>query len=172
MAWRETEPMNERLKFIEESLSGLYTTSELCDRFGVSRKTGYKWRARFHAQGVAGLSDRSHAPHHCPHKLARFVAAAIVAARRKHPHWGPRKLLDWLRPRHPDLALPVPSTAGELLRREGLSHPRRRRRRWRHPGPPSRAQFAPNDLWTADFKGQFRTRDGEYCYPLTIADQA
>lgn len=172
MPWRETEPMHERLRFIEEFLSGLYTTSELCERFGVSRKTGYKWRDRFLAEGRAGLVDRSHAPHHCPHKLAPRIAEAIVGARTKHPHWGPRKLLDWLRPRRPELELPVPSTAGELLRREGLSRPKRGRRRWRHPGPPSRALYAPNDLWTADFKGQFRTRDGEYCYPLTIADQA
>lgn len=172
MPWRETEPMTERLKLIEESLSGLYTTSELCERFGVSRKTGYKWRARFLAEGAAGLKDRSHAPRSCPHKLEERIAAAIIAARKKHPRWGPRKLLDWLRWRQPDLELPAPSTAGELLRREGLSQRERRRRRWRHPGPPRRELFSPNDLWTADFKGQFRTRDGMYCYPLTIADQA
>jgi transposase InsO family protein len=172
MPWLETEPMSERLKFIEESLSGLYTTLELCERFGVSRKTGYKWRARYRELGTSGLHDRSHAPKSCPHKIRARVAAAIVAAREKHPHWGPRKLLDWLRPRRPELELPAASTAGVLLRREGLIHSKRRRRRWRHPGPPSHARFAPNDLWTADFKGQFRTRDGEYCYPLTIADQA
>ncbi|MFN7941075.1 MAG: IS481 family transposase [Thermoanaerobaculia bacterium] len=164
--------MNERLKFIEESRAGLYTTSELCERYGISRKTGYKWLERYHELGVSGLDDRSHAPHSCPHKLEQRVAVAIVAARKKHPHWGPRKLLDWLRPRHPELDLPVPSTAGELLRREGLSVRGRRRRRWRHPGPPARESYGPNDLWTADFKGQFRTRDGVYCYPLTIADQA
>jgi transposase InsO family protein len=163
--------MTERLKFIRESLSGLYTTSELCERFGISRKTGYKWLARFEALGSSGLSDRSHAPKSCPHKLEAIVAAWIVAARRKHPHWGPRKLLDWLRPRRPELHLPAPSTAGELLRREGLVRSSRRRRHWRHPGPPSGIAHAPNELWTADFKGQFRTRDGELCYPLTLADQ-
>jgi putative transposase len=171
MVWKVTEPMTERLKFVHEWQQRLYTTSELCLRHGVSRKTGYKWLERFEAFGKAGLSDRSHRPHRCPHAISRAVAEAILAARLKHPHWGPRKLLDWLRPRRPDLELPAPSTAGSLLSREGLVASRRKRRRWRHPGPPASTALAPNDLWTADFKGQFRTRDGELCYPLTIADQ-
>lgn len=171
MPWLETEPMCERQKFIAEMLSGLYTTSELCERYGISRKTGYKWKARFAELGPPGLRDRSHAPHSCPHRLAREIAQAIVAARKTHSHWGPRKLLDWLRPRRPELELPAASTAGQLLHREGLTHHKRRARRWRHPGPPTSVAHAPNDLWTADFKGQFRTRDGQYCYPLTIADQ-
>lgn len=171
MPWLETKPMTERLKFIAEMLCGLYTTLELCERYGISRKTGYKWLARHAALGPPGLCDRSHAPHRCPHRLSRVVAAAIVAARKQHPFWGPRKLLDWLRPRHPDLELPAASTAGALLHRRGLTRSRRRRRRWRHPGPPTGIARSPNELWTADFKGQFRTRDGELCYPLTIADQ-
>jgi len=106
-----------------------------------------------------------------PDRISDAVAAVICAARRQHPSWGPAKLLAWLGPRHPALELPAVSTAGELLARRGLVKKRRRRRHNQHPGvvPPTTAQ--PNDLWTADFKGHFRTRDGLYCYPLTIADQ-
>jgi putative transposase len=99
------------------------------------------------------------------------VAAVICAARRQHPSWGPAKLLAWLRPRQPALDWPAVSTAGDLLARRGLVKKRRRRRHYQHPGvvPPTTIQ--PNDFWTADFKGHFRTRDGVSCYPLTIADQ-
>ncbi|MEK6718367.1 MAG: helix-turn-helix domain-containing protein, partial [candidate division NC10 bacterium] len=144
---------------------------ELCTRYGISRKTGYKWLGRFEDAGRQGLQERSRAPHACPHRIPNEVAALICEGRRQHPSWGPAKLLDWLRPRHPALDLPASSTAGDLLARRGLVKKRRRRRRGRHPGvvPPTTAQ--PNDLWTADFKGHFRTRDGIYCYPLTVADQ-
>ena len=144
---------------------------ELCARYAISRKTGYKWLARFAEGGRAALRDRSRAPHHCPHRMSAEVAALICAARRAHPSWGPAKVLDWLHLRHPALAWPAPSTAGDLLVREGLVKKRRRRRHHQHPGVVPPTTHAPNDLWTADFKGHFRTGDGIYCYPLTIADQ-
>jgi transposase InsO family protein len=99
------------------------------------------------------------------------VAAAIVEGRRRHPSWGPRKLVAWLDEHRPELELPAASTAGDLLKRRGLVAGRRRRRHWDHPGAPVAVIEGPNDLWTTDFKGQFPTRDGQYCYPLTIADQ-
>ena len=172
MPWLETSPVQQRERFIRDHRLELYTTAELCTRYGISRKTGYKWLARFEEAGRQGLRDRSRAPHHCPHRISPQVAAVICAARRQHPSWGPAKLLAWLEPQHPALDLPAISTAGDLLARRGLVKKRRRRRRhYQHPGvvPPTTTQ--PNDLWTADFKGHFRTRDGIYCYPLTIADQ-
>ena len=170
MPWLETSPMTERQRFVEDAHRGLFSMTDLCARYGVSRKTGYKWLDRYEAHGRAGLVERSHAPHHCPHMIADEVARAICEARRAHPSWGPRKLLAWLGPRHPRLPLPAPSTAGDLLARQGLVKKRVRRRRHLHPGvvPPVTPQ--PNDLWTADFKGHFRTADGLYCYPLTVAD--
>ena len=171
MPWLETSRVEQRERFIRDHRLELYTMAELCTRYGISRKTGDKWRARFEDSGRPGLADRSRAPHPCPHRIAPEVAAVICAARRQHPSWGPAKLLAWLEPRHPVLDLPAISTAGDLLARRGLVKKRRRRRHYQHPGvvPPTTTQ--PNDLWTADFKGHFRTRDGIYCYPLTIADQ-
>lgn len=171
MPWLETVPMDQRTRFIGDYRQGYYSMSELCARYGVSRKTGYKWLGRFEEHGRAGLIDRSRAPHHCPHKISPAVAERLCDARRLHPDWGPVKLIAWLRRRHPLVAWPAASTAGDLLAREGLVKKRRRRRSHAHPGVVPLATTAPNDLWTADFKGQFRTRDGIYCYPLTIADQ-
>lgn len=171
MSWLETSPVDERERFIADDRRGLYTRAELCARYGISRKTGYKWLGRYHEEGRQGLQDRNHAPHHCPH---RIDAALRVGARRKHPDWGPGKLLDWLAPRHPAIDAaewPAVSTAGDPLAREGLVKQRRRRRPHQHPGvvPPTTA--APNDLWTTDCKEQFPTQDGAWCYPLTISDQ-
>jgi len=171
MPWLETAPMDERLRFVQQWKGEEYEKSELCERYGVSRKTGYKWVARFEEEGKRGLVDRSRAPHHCPHKIDADVAALLCAARRAHPTWGARKLIGWLEPRHPAIDWPAPSTVCDLLHREGLVKKRRRRRPHVHPGVVAPVTHAPNDLWTADFKGQFRTRDGIYCYPLTIADQ-
>jgi transposase InsO family protein len=171
MPWLETVAMQQRVQFLAAHQEGLFTMTELCARFGVSRKTGYKWLARYAEGGRAGLGDRSRAPHHCPHRIPEAVAELICRARRAHPDWGPAKLLDWLEPRHPDVEWPAASTAGDLLARRGLVAKRRRRRPHQHPGVVPPTTETPNDLWTADFKGQFATRDGVYCYPLTIADQ-
>lgn len=171
MPWLETAPVDERIRFISDHRLGLYSLRELCQRYNVSRKTGYKWLARMEAGGRAALRDRSRAPHHCPHRIPADVAAQICAAREAHPSWGPRLLLQWLAERAPHVAWPAPSTAGDLLARRGLVKKRRRRRaHYYHPGVVAPVTHAPNDLWTADFKGHFRTRDGRYCYPLTVAD--
>ena len=172
MPWMETSPVDQRTQFLAEQRRGLYTMQELCDRYAISRKTGYKWLARVREDGRRGLEDRSRAPHSCPHKTSEAIAALIVAGRRAHPDWGPQLLLAWLRPRHAAIRYwPAASTAGALLKREGLVLPRRRRRPVTHPGVVDPLTARPNDLWTADFKGQFRTQDRIYCYPLTIADQ-
>ena len=163
--------MEQRERFIRDHRLALYNMADLSARYGISRKTGYKWLDRFDQGGREGLGDRSRAPHRCPHKISHEVATLICEARRRHPSWGPDKLLDWLGPRHPAVDLPAVSTAGDLLARKGLVKKRRRRRHYQQPGVVPIRTVHPNDLWTADFKGHFRTRDGVYCYPLTVADQ-
>ena len=172
MPWKESVAMDERLQFVRDAMRDRFTMSELCARYGVSRRIGYKWLARYDAEGRRGLADRSRAPRHCPHRIATTLAELLVAERVAHPHWGARKLLKVLATRHPRVTgWPAASTAADLLARRGLVQRRRRRRPHLHPGVLRPTTVAPNDLWTADFKGQFRTGNGQYCYPLTIADQ-
>ena len=163
--------MDERPRFIDAHRAGGFTMTELCARFGVSRRVVYKWLARYDAEGRAGLRARTRAPHQCAHRIADPIAELLCATRRKHRDWGAEKLLDYLRPRYPGVDWPAVSTVGDLLKRRGLVKPRRRRYKAAHPGVVPPATRAPNDLWTADFKGEFQTGDGEYCYPLTVADQ-
>ena len=171
MPWTETMPRDQREKFIRDLRLGVMTMTELCERCGIARKTGYKWLDQHFHEGMAGLKDRSRTPKHTPHKTPERIRELILDAKRTHPNWGAPKLVKWLNRKHPTLKLPAPSTAGALLQKEGLTKPRRKRRRWRHPGAPVLKPSAPNELWTVDFKGQFKTKDGIYCYPLTIADQ-
>lgn len=169
MPWNETTKMRERVRFVGDFERELFSMSELCERYGISRVTGYKWLERFEEEGLDGLKDRSRAPIKCPHRTDAEVVGLLADARRRHPHWGPKKLIPWLARRH-DRDWPAPSTAGEILKRLDLVKDRRRRRHVDHPGRPLTQASGPNQLWTADFKGQFKTQDANYCYPLTVAD--
>lgn len=145
--------------------------SALCEEFGISRKTGYKWRARFAEKGVAGLEDLSRRPHASPLRVSGDTVAAVVALRQAHPTWGPRKLAGSLSRSRGDKPLSA-RTVARILARAGLIQQARRRRR---PAPtgvlaPQLQPQAPNVLWTVDFKGWWRTRSGERCEPLTIRD--
>ena len=170
MPWREVSPMDEKVRFIEAFRSGVFNFTELCAFFGISPKTGYKWVGRWKEQGQAGLEDRSHAVRSCPHQMGEDVAAVLLAIRRKHRGWGPAKLLRIVHKRRPSLPLPARSTTAALFKRHGLVKPRRRRPHPGHPGLGQTAMSHPNAVWTADFKGQFKTLDGEWCYPLTLVD--
>src|SRR5262245_57103355 len=121
MPWRTTCPMDERTRFIAARLAGEDSMSELCRRFGISRKTGYKLWARYAADGPAGLQERSHAAHRQPHAVAATMQAALLTARQGHPSWGARKLKAWLTRRYPSQRWPAASTIGELLQRHGLT---------------------------------------------------
>jgi transposase InsO family protein len=144
--------------------------SDLCAEFGISRKTGYKFLNRFKQYGPVGLYDEPRIALRVPHRISGEVAALILEARRAHPTWGARKLLAWLAAKHQGLRLPVSSTIGELLKRNGLVQTRRRRRTVPAPATGRHQAAAPNQVWCADFKGQFRLGNGRYCYPLTISD--
>ena len=170
MPWKEVSPMSERSRFATDCLSTEWSMTELCEHYGISRKTGYKWLARFLEDGRNGLTDRSRAPLSCPHKTPDHIVELLIEARHRHPTWGPKKLLALLSKKHPDYPWPAQSTTADILSRNGLIKSRRRTRRPGHPGRPDTPMTRPNEIWTIDFKGQFRTRDGHYCYPLTVAD--
>jgi putative transposase len=170
MPWRERSSMDERVQFISDYLRQLWTMTEMCHRYGISRKTAYKWIARYESDGPRGLEARSSRPGCSPQATAPREVTAIVALRKRHPSWGGKKILTVLRERHPTWALPAISTANDILQRHHLVPPRRRRRPLAHPGYHPTPVTAPNLVWTADFKGHFRTRDGCLCYPLTVCD--
>jgi len=161
--------MNERVKFIARYLENEEPFAVLCEEAGISRKTGYKWVERYEGGGVRALVDRSRAPRSHPQAVSAAVIDAILALRRRHPRWGPRKLLAVLRRREPDRLWPVPSTMGDILRQRGLVRPRRRRRYSAPYAERLREYAAPNAVWCADFKGHFPVADAR-CHPLTIMD--
>lgn len=168
MGWKGVTVMDQRVRFIAEYVKGHFPFNELCLQFNISRKTGYKWVERYEQGGPEGLVDRSRRPHTCPHLTDREVIDALIKARIRHPTWGPKKLLKILSCRYP--ILPAISTAADILKREGLITPDRRRVKRKHPGCPMTLAKEPNDIWSADYKGHFRMRNGAYCYPLTVAD--
>jgi putative transposase len=170
MAWKETCVADEKLRFIAAYLAGDEPMTALCASFGVSRDTGYRLVRRYEAEGIAGLAPHSRAPHRRPQAMAQAVVEAILDLRRARPHWGPKKLLAVLQRENSATCWPVASTIGDLLRREGLSAPRRRRRAAMPTSQPFQPVLAPNDLWCIDFKGWFRTGDGRRCDPLTLTD--
>jgi transposase InsO family protein len=170
MPFKEADATKARMRFVTLSDEGLFSHTELCKRFGVSRQAGYDVIERFQAEGVDGLKDHSHAPKQVPHRISDEIAALLVKTREAHDDWGPRKILAYLAGQHPELKLPAASTVGDLLKRRGMVQARPPRRVWRHPGRSTITALAPNDMWSVDFKGQFRTRDGQTCYPLTVAD--
>jgi transposase InsO family protein len=170
MPWNHSDAVTERLRFVALVKEGSYQMKELCERFGVSRQAGYDTLNRYNEKGVDGLKDGSHVPHTCPHRITQEMREVLLAAKRAHPDWGPRKILDWLHRRKPEMALPAASTVGDLYSREKLVKSRPRTRNWRHPGRSPVRVGEPNDLWTMDFKGDFRMGNGQRCYPLTIAD--
>ena len=116
------------------------------------------------------MESRPRRPHHCPHQTAPGIIDALKEERQKHPTWGPKKLLEVLRKSNPDWSYPAISTTADILKREGLIHERRRRFKRKHPGCPKTTTTKPNDIWTADYKGHFKMKNGQYCYPLTVCD--
>ena len=170
MGWKVSDPMSEKLKLVVLFQSGQRSMTSICQELNISRKTGYKLLKRYDEEGPEGLKERSRAPHVMARQTPLEIRDLIIAARRAHPTWGPRKLKAWLEDRDSSLELPYPSTIGDLLKREGLVHPRRRRFK-----PPVTATLPslvtqPNQEWCVDFKGEFRLGSGPYCYPLTVTD--
>jgi len=170
MPWSQTTPMHQRTLFIADHLPGTRSVTELCAEYGISRKTAYKWIDRYIRRGPAGLEDRSRRPRNAPNATAPAIAEPLIGLRRNHATWGAKKLLAVLKRRHPNWLLPKRSAACNLVKRHGLILRKTPRRLIGHPGRPSALILAPNHVWCADFKGQFRMGNGRYCYPLTVSD--
>ena len=171
MPWRESTVMEERLRFVARRLEGEPMTA-LCREFGISRKTGHKLFARYKTCGLEALGDRPRRPGRVANRLPVPVEATIVALRREKPTWGARKLRELLARRlGPDVPVPARSTIHAVLDRHGLVE-HARARRPRATGTALSQPAAANELWCADFKGEFRLGNGRLCYPLTVTDQA
>jgi transposase InsO family protein len=163
--------MEERLRLVARLLEG-EAMSEVCREFGVSRKTGYKIFERYKDHGLEALSDRSRRPVRYANQLPRQIESLIVRCKQEKPHWGARKIRELLLRRlDGDFRVPAKSTVHAVLCRHGLVKPLNPPRR-HAAGTPLSQGIAPNDLWCADFKGEFKLGDGRYCYPLTVTDHA
>jgi transposase InsO family protein len=171
MPWKESSVMDERLCFVGRLLDGEAMT-DLCREFGISRKTGYKIFDRYKECGLEALSDRSRRPVHYANQLPAQIESLIVSLKNNKPHWGARKIRELLVKRLAgDVRVPARSTIHAVLDRHGLvKRPGRARRH--ASGTPLSQGAAPNRLWCADFKGEFKLGNGRYCYPLTVTDHA
>jgi transposase InsO family protein len=158
-----------RLEFISRLRRG-ERIGDLSRDYGISRKTAHKLKKRWEQLGPAGLVDQSRAPRHIPHRTPPEIVELVLGERRQHPSWGPKKLKEVLEQRT-GRQLPSASTVGEILVRAGLVEPRKVRPRAPRPATPRLVPpSAPNDVWSTDYKGQFRLGDRSYCYPLTASD--
>lgn len=172
MPWQELKPMDQRILFIADHLRDLCSFSELCRRYGISRKTGYKWVQRYGSHDLEGLADRGRRPHNSPQRVPYIVRQAVLSLRRHGTLvLGPKKIQALLAQRFPGIPLPSKTTIYNILNTAGLIEPRRRRTRVPTIASPLASAVGPNDIWSADFKGQFLLGNRQWCYPLTVMDQ-
>jgi putative transposase len=168
--WKVSDVYDERVRFVAAALLCEVSHTSLCGAYEISRETGYKWLARYHAGGWEALRDASRARHGQAAAMDRGIAAALLELRRLRPNWGPKKLRGHLALEQPGLIWPARSTIGDLLKREGLVVARKRGRSALPSPRPFAEAVAPNELWCIDFKGWFRTRDHQRVDPLTMSD--
>ncbi len=168
MPWKECSKMDEKLKFIARLLDG-EKMAVACREFGISRKTGYKIWDRYQESSFDGLTDRSRRPYKQANQLPNQVERALLALKKEKPNWGAPKIRELFRKRHPGVSVPAKSTIHAVLDRHGLVK-KRKRRRYKAQGTKLNHAKAPNDLWCADYKGEFLLGNKKYCYPLTITD--
>ena len=170
MPWRVKGPMDERISLIGDWKSGNYSITELSVIYGVSRKAVYKWTNRYEERGIEGLKELSRAPVSHPNQTETEIVEELIKEKMNHKKWGPKKLLRYLQANRTDMKWPSVCTVEKWLRRHGLVKERKRRKRVPPYSEPFLQCDAPNKVWSADFKGQFRMGDGNWCYPLTLSD--
>jgi putative transposase len=170
MPWQECSKMDERLRFVARLLEG-EKMAVLCREFDISRKTGYKIFSRYKDCGLEGLTDRSRRPYRQGCQLPFQIENLILQLKGEYPSWGAPKIREKIRRKHNEIQLPAISTVHAVLDRHGLVS-RPRRRRYKAQGTELSRPLQPNELWCADYKGEFMLADRRYCYPLTITDAA
>jgi len=170
MPWKASSVLEEKLRFIFEYERDEQTMTELCQSFGIARETGYVWLRRYRQSGVGGLLELNRRAERHPNQTAAEIEQQVLELRQAHMRWGPRKLKRVLERDQAGRRWPAASTIGELLKREGLVVARRKRRKTAPYTEPLAHADGPNRVWCADFKGWFRTGDGERIDPLTISD--
>ena len=171
MPWTTESPMDQKQRFVSLAESGHFSITELCEQFGISRKTGHKWLGRYRQEGSRGLKERSRAPKSVTSRTPAEVERLIVSERRLHPTWGPKKIRAVLESKHGMENPPAVSTVGEVLKRHGLVRERKRRAGvFKVERGTLTAPERCNHVLGVDFKGWFCTRDGERCDPLTVSD--
>jgi len=170
MPWNETHIMDQKVQMISDHITGNYCPTELSRIYGISRKTVYKWINRYTQDPQQGLADRCRAPYTRPNAVPDPVKQTIIETKLKYPHLGPKKVMLYLRRQFPNQYWPVHSTAGAILARAGLVRRRRRKARVAPNAMPFASCDAPNSVWSADYKGDFKLGDRSRCYPLTVSD--
>jgi putative transposase len=170
MPWKETCAMEEKVQMISDLLKREHNITEIGEHYQVSRKTVYKWLERFHAEGIEALQDGSRAPHRHPNATPPGIVSQLIDTKLRHSKWGPKKVVASLKQKYPETRWPVVSTTQSILKKEGLVNPRKIRRHTPPYTQPFQQCTRPNDSWSIDYKGQFRTGDSRLCYPLTITD--
>ena len=170
MPWKETCAMDEKLQMINDLLKREHTISEIGEHYQVSRKTVYKWLGRFHERGIEGLKEATRSPYRHPNATGPEMVSEIIDTKLRHQYWGPKKIVVFLKRRYPEQRWPAVSTAQSILYKEGMVKSRKARRHTPPYSQPFQQCTHPNDTWSIDYKGQFRTVDGRLCYPLTITD--
>ncbi len=172
MPWKVIDPMDARTEFVLRAMRQDSDFCALCGEFGISRKTGYKWKERFLREGLPGLAERSRRPESSPNQLGEDHVCRIVRLKQVHPHWGPRKLRDVFARQFSAERVPSLSTFKRVLDKAGLVERRRRRKSQEAGARLTRRVVAerPNHVWTVDFKGWWYTLDRRRFEPLTIRD--
>jgi len=170
MPWKREPPMDQRIQLVSDWLSDHYSKKTLSRRYMVSRPTVDKWINRYEREGIEGLRERSRVPKHSPGRTDEEIVGKLIEAKLQHKDWGPKKLVRHLVKQWPETRWPAPSTAGEILRRQGLVSQRNCRQKTPPYSQPFEDCDAPNRVWSIDYKGQFKTKDNRWCYPLTMTD--
>lgn len=170
MPWKITGPMDQKIQLIADWQKILHSITDLSKKYGISRKTVYKWCNRYEEKGIDGLKDQNRTPIHNPNRTTDDIIKLLIKEKLKNRKRGPVKIYHQLKRQYPNIKLPAPSTISHWLKKNGLVNRRKIRKRVPPYTEPFIAVQSPNDVWSADYKGQFYTRDKRACYPFTISD--